>query len=361
MTTKNNVYNRKKEAAEWFALYESDDISSQQQSDFESWINSDPENRLAYKQLKKISSKIELLSRVNQAIPELIPGNLKESIAECHDLMVLSSRRNQSMKIFSTIAASFLVVLTSVFLWQFNGLESENESLEYKTLVGQQLTQMLDDGSLVTLNTDSKLKVSFTKNERRLHLFKGEVYFDVAKDPNRPFIVSSKNIKASAIGTAFTVRNRANKVEVTVFEGKVKVESNSNVNSLEKIIKNKTLKKDKEINNAQLYFLSPGEKIIHKSSSNEISKQPVSNLEKADSWRKGKVIFDNKSIAEMIDEIQFYIPDRIIITSKKIAAMKMGGTFYTDNTKSFFSALDVIDSIKIIKKHNVIIITEDSE
>jgi transmembrane sensor len=94
----------------------------------------------------------------------------------------------------------------------------------YVTSVGQQSTVKLDDGSMMYLNTDSRIQVHFTQHRRDLHLVQGEALFVVEHDSSRPFIVDSGDARVRAVGTQFNVRKRAGAItEVAVMEGVVQL------------------------------------------------------------------------------------------------------------------------------------------
>src|SRR5262249_55442924 len=92
------------------------------------------------------------------------------------------------------------------------------------TGIGERSLVVLADGSKLTLNTSSAIHADFTGRERRVTLVRGEAYFDVAKDPTRPFIVTARSRNVIAVGTAFDVRLQDRQVKVTLVEGKVRVE-----------------------------------------------------------------------------------------------------------------------------------------
>lgn len=83
----------------------------------------------------------------------------------------------------------------------------------------------LSDGSFIEMKSGAAMVVDFTRNERRVELVSSEALFNVAKDVNRPFIVSAKGVEVHAIGTAFNVRVSEGEVEVLVTEGKVRLDT----------------------------------------------------------------------------------------------------------------------------------------
>ncbi len=94
----------------------------------------------------------------------------------------------------------------------------------YTTPVGGVASVPIADGSQVTLNTDSQIRIALTNTERDVELRRGEAFFEVHKDPTRPFVVQIGDKRVIAVGTKFSVRRDGDDVEVVVTEGKVQVE-----------------------------------------------------------------------------------------------------------------------------------------
>ncbi len=117
------------------------------------------------------------------------------------------------------IAAAAVTVAIGVSLLALNPFGSQT----YSTRVGEQRTCKLDDGSMVYLNTDSRLEVDFSDRVRNIRLVRGEALFVVARNTHRPFIVTSNTAAVRAIGTRFNVRTRADATDVVVVEGVVQV------------------------------------------------------------------------------------------------------------------------------------------
>ncbi len=99
----------------------------------------------------------------------------------------------------------------------------DSQQMTLHTAVGEQRVAKLDDGSVLTMNTDSEITVDYSGDNRIVRLERGEVNFDVSKDPHRPFIVYAGDGLVWAVGTAFNVRVEDGSVDLTVTEGRVKV------------------------------------------------------------------------------------------------------------------------------------------
>jgi transmembrane sensor len=94
----------------------------------------------------------------------------------------------------------------------------------YATNASEPQRVALSDGSVVDLNSNSRLQVQFSKGVRRVTLSAGEAHFQVADNAARPFIVSANGVSVRAVGTAFDVRLMGDKVDVVVTEGKVQID-----------------------------------------------------------------------------------------------------------------------------------------
>ena len=103
------------------------------------------------------------------------------------------------------------------YLWPHGGSS-------FRTAIGAITAVPMSDGSKVTLNTDSQIHIAVTGHERRINLGRGEAFFEVAKDPNRPFVVVAGHCRVVAVGTQFSVWREADEVRVVVTEGRVRVE-----------------------------------------------------------------------------------------------------------------------------------------
>jgi transmembrane sensor len=95
----------------------------------------------------------------------------------------------------------------------------------YSTPVGVFASLPLQDGSKITLDTRTQVRVDLSNTERRVDLDRGEAYFEVAKDPRRSFVVRAGRERIIALGTQFSVRRNGDDVRVVVTEGSVRLES----------------------------------------------------------------------------------------------------------------------------------------
>lgn len=252
---------------------------------------------------------------------------------ECDDLAALARGERGPVRLYRRVvsaAASLLIVAVSALLVFQSGPMS---ATEYETKVGGRETVMLKDGSVITLNTDTRLSVALSGTERRILLEKGEAFFDVAKDKTRPFLVVVGKDVVRAVGTAFNVRRRADTTQVTVTEGIVEV----NGATLSTLLH---VGADLTINPAgiQTVELAPAE------------------VESTVSWRTGMIHFSNKRLGAVVEELQYYAEKEIIVTNDQVSNLIVGGSFDTSNASSFLKGLEAIFPVKVIERDTVIIL-----
>ena len=156
------------------------------------------------------------------------------------------------------------------------------------THVGEQRLVVLNDGSRVRLNTDTKLNVRFGLHERRVVLAKGEAFFEAAHDATKPFIVEADGARVRAIGTKFDVRRAGQNVQVTLVEGRVRVGRAAAPNEV-------TLLPNQQLSITPQRISAPA---------------PVDGLQASD-WTTGRLVFRGVPLASAIEEINRYTDRKI--------------------------------------------------
>ena len=189
-------------------------------------------------------------------------------------------------------------------------------------MVGSVTSVPITDGSTVTLNTNSRIRVAVSDHERRVELNRGEAFFEVAKDPTRPFVVVVGNRRVVAVGTKFSVRrDEQNEVRVIVTEGRVRIEP---MNEAEAVPAELT---------AGAIARGAGESVL-------IQKRPIDEIEEALSWRKGYLVFRDTPLAEAVTEFNRYNNRRVVIDDPELAQIPIGGNFRATNLDAFVRLME---------------------
>jgi transmembrane sensor len=213
-------------------------------------------------------------------------------------------------------------------------LQKGSETQTLATAVGQHRTVKLADGSIVTLNTNTIVETDLTRRERQIYLRKGEAHFQVAHDRSRPFLVHAGDALVRAVGTEFEVHLLSDQhVDVVVNEGRVEVQAAAPVPP-------PTAAAHARPATATLVrALSAGEQLSTASADYAIVPVSSQQLSSELAWRDGAIVFDEALLSEAVREIERYTDARIVVSDSRVAALRVGGRFRTDDVQGFLDGL----------------------
>ncbi|MDN6855302.1 FecR family protein [Pseudomonas sp. CAN2814] len=229
------------------------------------------------------------------------------------------ARRPRRLLALAAAACVAAVALTIALPEPLAGLYAD-----YATRTGERRMLELADGSRVWLNSDSALSVDFSPQQRRLRLHGGEALFEVAKDPARPFIVEARGGEVRAVGTRFDVDSRGPQVRVDVTEGVVQVNSAGSAP----------------------VRLSAGERLSYRDSTAPEPAQPL-DLSSASAWQRGKLIFNQRPLGEVLDELERYVPGRIVLTDSALRQHKVSGVFDLQDPGALLKTLERLQPVTV--------------
>jgi transmembrane sensor len=197
----------------------------------------------------------------------------------------------------------------------------------YDTAVGEQRVVVLQDGTRLSMNTSTRIRVDFAKSQRTVKVERGEALFEVAKDASRPFVVQAATGKAGDQALA-----------VTLVEGQVVVRSVAGGGHL--------LEKP--------LVMVPGERLRLSRSDAEKSPATVTRVDRPQmdqvlAWKRGEARFDNVSLLEAVAEMNRY--DRVpIIVSGKVGERRVSGVVKTGDNASFAHAMANLHGL-VVRDH----------
>jgi transmembrane sensor len=194
--------NARDAAIEWWVGSKAG-FSRQERAAFETWLAADPANAAAYADIVQTYAHVQRVRRSRR-----------------------DSGRSRSRRRPAHAAGAALAAAACLALLVASGPLRTILRSDHSTGTGETRTLTLDDGSAVTLDARSAIAVRFDAAKRRVTLLEGEGWFEVAKDPARPFVVEAGGGTVTALGTAFDVDLGASGVRVAVGEHAVRVESN---------------------------------------------------------------------------------------------------------------------------------------
>lgn len=331
-------------AATWFWKKDGGDWTKQDQAELDAWLNQSTMHRVAYLRLRAGWRGAERLKALGAGIPRgeapppgqwgndrFLGGRNAGSQTLAATLLRRSARRSAdsfehgsrfrtlrwALALTMILALSVTLYVQNLHLWWAS---------QYSTAVGGMETISLADGSRVTLNTDTHIRVDFRDKERRVELSKGEAFFVVAKDAARPFVVYADNKRVTAVGTRFSVRRDADDIQVVVTEGRVKLEQVLVIPQLENLV---------GVSVPPPRLLTAGAVARTAKSDVLVQERSAPDAEQLLSWRSGYLVFEGTPLADAVAEFNRYNIRKIVIDDPSLAALRIGGNFRANNTDAF--------------------------
>jgi transmembrane sensor len=346
------------QAIDWLVLARSGDASAEELAALESWLTANEGHRAAYAEAEALWSNVGSalrhtgdetleLSKANRfsdaslgaaglpSDPVAQPGDKPESIqprdakpsSPLRSLGIVGGRviRHPRLRFgLATAAALFAtILLTRPQLLDF-------WFSDYATGVGQHRQVTLSDGSTILLDTDTALLDHSDAKLRRVDLQRGQAFFQIAPDARRPFEVHAGAVTVRAVGTAFQVnRGDSGELQVTVTEHAVQVGlGGSDSSGAIRVEQGQT-------------FAYPGK--------GSLGPPIAADLNAITAWRRGKLIFRDRPVAEVVAQLNRYRHGRFVITDPGIGTMRVSGVFPLANLDGSVEILEQSLGIRATK------------
>ena len=244
---------------------------------------------------------------------------------------ISQSKKSRFKSRFIPIAAS-IVLLISVsigsYFYTHSDIKIEStaiiKNITKETLWGQKMSVTLPDGSTVKLNVGSKLTFPETFSDSlRLVKLEGEAFFDVVKNPDKPFIIQSGDLKTTVFGTTFNIDAYSDEkdIKVTLATGKVSIEVDG-----------------------KKAMLIPSEQVIFNKKEGEIITRKV-NVNRYLDWKNGVLHFENVSLGEAANKLEKWYNVVIEFENEDLKKCMFTGTFKNEELTT------VLESIIFVKQH----------
>jgi transmembrane sensor len=343
------------EAADWFARLQHSDREPALREEFALWLLRSPTHVDEFLAITRLWGDLDPLGGEAYSVEGLVAAARAEpdsanilllddfrhaGPAAMNPAPVLSANSARRRQLVPRVAAS-LAILTLGALG-FVAFREWSGPTHIRTAVGEQRTLTLADGSMVHLNTDSDLTVDLQPHERHLHLWSGEARFQVAKDKDRPFLVETPQATVRAVGTVFNVRAADADTAVTVLEGRVEVVSHSgaaDANSPRDSGSDAAGTRRTIQSLGARTQLGAGERAAV-TAAGTILPDVGPPVESALAWSEQRLVFREKSLADVVAEFNRYQKRKVHIADPTLAALSISGTFTTNDAESLLQYLE---------------------
>lgn len=305
-------------AAEWVARIDRTGADPEAQAELAQWLAGDDRRRGAYFRAQAAWHMLDRASvlRGGARIEEI--GD--EAEYEEPEIGPFLSRRRLLWGGAAAAAASVVAGFVGFSLWH-------DPAEHIETAVGEIRRVPLKDGSMMAVNTATKLAVDLRPDVRRIALAEGEAWFQVAHDRARPFVVEAGPIRVQAVGTAFSVRRMPNGADVLVTEGVVEVWSLGD-----------------EANKRRV---SAGSRtFVGDSAGPQQIVDTQADVDRALAWRGGQLIFDGDTLGQAAAEFNRYNRVQVRIDDPALSGERFVGRFRTNEPQAFARAAATILSAR---------------
>jgi len=313
------------------AKYFSEECTTEEIAQVHHWKDQSKENQILFNQVKRDLQIINLNKSMNKVNVDSAWEKVKNRIQEDEpELLTTEETKTRSLIPGALKYAAAIIVLVGLgFLTSkvYQRISNPSIKVQYAALNEQGKEIVLPDGSTVVLNAESKISypAAFTENERRITL-EGEAYFDVTKNPEKPFIIDAKDAEVRVLGTSFNVNASipGYKVEVFVQSGLVQLSRKKDGN--EKIL----------INPGGLGVLD----------TDKVSKK--TNTDKnIIAWKTKEIVFQEDSLEKVIRTLNNVYKTNINCKSKDILDLKYTTTFRDQSIDSILNVICLTFDLKV--------------
>jgi transmembrane sensor len=207
----------------------------------------------------------------------------------------------------------------------------------------------LADGSVLQIDPESRLRIRLQKHERDVSLERGRALFRVAKDSTRPFIVRAEETQVRAVGTQFGVEQSREGIVVTVAEGKVAVlprDVAAEPGDMGGGPPPAGRSGSAQPSSAAEVLLTAGQQVIVPRRGPAEAVRAV-DTDRELAWVAGRLVFDNESVADVIEEFNRYNVVQLHVASPQLAQRSVSGVFDASEPESFIGFMKSVAPVNV--------------
>jgi ferric-dicitrate binding protein FerR (iron transport regulator) len=326
--------------------YLSGDCSPEEAAAAQAWIQASPENGRTFEALQRIwtasaaDTQAEDPAELATSFPvdaawKKVQARIQASPpaqADTHVPVVLPLRPPVYRTLgrqWLGIAAAAVFAIGAYLIWMAQQKPAE-PLLQNLASGDQPLRDTLPDGSIVTLNAHSRLvysSSSFADAATRKVYLQGEAYFDVARNPERPFVVDAMGTLVQVLGTEFNVRVAVPQVQVSVTAGKVRFASGENAN-------------------AKAVELVAGNSATYHAQRGTLVRDSLPDAN-ATFWLTGNLVFQDRPLSQVVDELSARWQQPIRLANPAIGDCRLTATFQHPSIDSTLSMIAATFNLKV--------------
>lgn len=320
-------------AARWLVRLRESPDDERLVAEWLDWCDAEPENLDSFQRVQDTW----------QTVGDVRPVRNASRLAKQRTKLSLSPRGRGPHRRLTPHASRYLARAAAVAFLLFGGaalwLVAQpfgGETLS--TAVATHASSDLPDGSHIELGALSRVRVKYGERERRVVVNAGEVFFEIAHDPARPFVVDAGDVTVTAVGTAFNVHRHDERVVVTVSEGRVRVQSDAG--RIWNVVA-PAAEPPKPVEAAA------GEQAVYWKAEERILTAAVADIEAATAWRRGVLKFTHEPLDVVISDLNRYSHRRIELGDPSLHNLRYTGTVFSNSLEDWLKAVENVFPVRV--------------
>ncbi len=323
----------------------------------EKWLRASPEHVQAYLEVAAGWSELPTADpegRIDlQAILARARSRGDENIVPLRSPQVDARRPSTPARARPWMIAASLALM-AILLGAGSRLLAHREGRTYSTRIGEQRTLVLADGSTITLNALTTVRVHMTAQARTITLIRGQANFHDVDEPDRPFIVQTGDSSVRAIGTQFDVDQEPDRTVVTVLAGQVAV--TQSLDWIETVGRRELLQDLADPADKLKAVLVPAGEQVTLLAQNIPAPTPV-DVGAATAWMRQRLVFDDTPLAEVAQQFNRYGKRRLVIADPSLLAVGVSGSYSASDPDALIAFLRSQPTLHVSETGDEILVT----
>ena len=322
-------------AAHWRALHRERELNTAERAEFVAWLRESPAHVAAYLEIARVEPDLQAAARDwAGARRPLEADHHDDSVVSISSRVKQRSAAPQRRRWAPLSAAAAIAVIALGALWALNDGQRFGLPKSYATAHAEQGSWPLPDGSILHLNSDSRVVVRFSNRERLVTVQSGQAMFKVAKNHLRRFRVEAGDTQVIAVGTEFDVYRRAGATRVAVLEGTVAVVRGNEVADVPALAVPGATR------------VTAGEKIEVKPDHVALKPSPV-DTRSVRAWTQRSIVLDATPLSEVVEDFNRYSSVRIEVYGDDVKKLRVSGVFGAYDVDSLLEFLRKLDGVRV--------------
>jgi len=329
-------------AARWASRRSEGMLSPEEEREFDAWLEASPHHVRALEQVD--AAWLALADAANT--PDLVAmrSSALERARRVNGRRWAREALSNRGRVFAFAAMLLLAIFAGAAVWRMT-------PQSYETAIGERRVVALRDGSRISLDADTEVRVRYFNNRRELWLEHGRAKFDVAHDPLAPFSVTAANRTVVATGTSFSVELVNRQMRVVLYEGSVSV-----LNDVAEGAPEPVVAEDMPASQA----LTPGRELVTSIDASTFGATAPVDPVRSRAWEAGQLMFDDEPLPTAIARLNRYSHRQLVIGDDVAAAMRVSGVYNAGDVEAFLDGTTRVLPLRAVQRGEVVVLRADA-